>query len=140
MAADLLHRCVSPIHAAPGAAVVLFLDPLQYFSWWVYGGVAVVYTALVFHGELSKKDGPYIFSERNARPLSEIISIHLVFLAIFWGLMQIGASTYRFLPNWITTMFDSRGSAYSVLDILYILAMIALHYVERRWLYVEPAT
>jgi hypothetical protein len=140
MEGDHLYSCFMPIHATPRAVSLLVFDPLQYFSWWVYGGVVVAYTALVFHGELSKEDGPLIFSKRNARSFSGIISVHLVFLAILLGLMWIGVWIYPSLPSWMTEMFNSRGSAHSPADILYIFAMIAMHYVERRYLYVKSAT
>lgn len=100
----------------------------------------VAYTALVFHGELSKKDGPLIFSNHNVRSISGIIFIHSAFLAVLLMLMWIGVFTYPFLPGWMTGMFKSRGSEYSALDILYILVMIAMHYIERRYIYVESAT
>jgi hypothetical protein len=127
------------IHAMPGAAGLAIFDPLQFFSWWVYGGVAVAYTALVFNGELSKA-GPLIFSRRNARSRLEIVIVHLACLSILLALMRIALYIYPTLPNWMTDTFNGRGSAHSAFDILFIVVMIALHYIERRWLYVESET
>lgn len=115
-------------------------DPLQYFSWWVFGGVVLAYTALVFHGEFSKEDGPLIFSKRNARTRRGVISLHLMFLTVLFVLMRIGIFLYPSLPRWMTKTFNSRGAAYSVLDMMYILAMIVMHYIERKRLYFESAT
>jgi hypothetical protein len=124
------------IYAMPGVLGLLLFDPMQYFSWWIYVGVGVVYTALVFCGELSK-EGTLIFSKQNARSLLEIFTVHLAFLAILLGLMRTGPHIYRFLPNWLTDTFNARGSSVSVLDIVFILLMIAAHYAERRCLYVD---
>jgi hypothetical protein len=111
-------------------------DPLQYFSWTVYGGVVIAYSALAFHGELSKEDGPLIFSRHNERSLPSVFSIHLIFLMALLALMWASVAIYSHLPNWLTDTFVSRGATFSLLDIMYILAMIVFHYIERGWLYI----
>lgn len=72
------------------------IDPhedLLYFSWWGYLGVVLVYSALTFHGEFSKVDGPLIFSKENSRSISDISLIHGVFLLAFLGAGCAGSLT-----------------------------------------------
>jgi hypothetical protein len=127
------------IRPMPATVALVDFDPLQYFSWWVYGFTVVTYTALAFHGELPRK-GALIFSRRNARSSQEIITIHLAFLLALLLLMRAAIYIYPILPDWMTDTFNGRGSAHSAFDILFIVVMIALHYVERRWLYVDSET
>ncbi|MGA8041349.1 MAG: hypothetical protein WCA37_00970 [Terracidiphilus sp.] len=117
-------------------AILQSSDLLQYFSWWIYVDVGVVYSALILRGEISK-EGALIFSKKNARSLSWIFTIHLTFLAILFGLMRIIPRIYPSLPKWMTDLFNGRGSAVSALDLTFILTMLALHFIERRWLYTE---
>ncbi len=124
----------------PNVESIFLFDPLRYFSVWVYVGVAIAYTALAFHGEFSKQDGPLIFSRTNSRTKTSIAIIHLAFLAVLFALMRCCIFVYPSLPNWMVNTFALRGSDVSILDILYILAMIALHQAERRFLYVESNT
>ena len=65
--------------------------------------------------------------------------IHTVFLAILLGLMQFASHIEPLLPNWMTdTLSDSgRGKEISIITISCFLAMIVMHLIERRWLYVE---
>ena len=64
---------LSLIDATPTALGFVLYDIFHYFSWWVYLGSALIYTALVFSGELSK-DGPLSFpkptpDQRNSSSL-----------------------------------------------------------------------
>lgn len=106
---------------------------LQYFSWWIYAFVGVFYTGFEFGGGLRSE----IFSKRNTRSLSAIFSIHLVFLTILLALMRLAVSVSHALPNWATDTFRVRGGDWSVLDMLYIIAMFAMHSVEQRLIYVD---
>lgn len=121
------------------AGSVLLWDPLQSFSLWIYLGVAVAYTALVFHGEFSKQDGPMILSKRNCRSISSIVSIHLGFLALLFLLMRCCILGFPYLPNWMTASFVLHGTDDSALDILYMLLMIVFYRLERKYLYVDSA-
>lgn len=120
-----------------GSLCLVLFDPLEYSSWWVYAWAAVGYSAFVFRGEFFNSDGPRILSKRNARPLSQLIAGHIAFLAAILGLIQIGSRIYPLLPGWMTDTFVSRGSSYSALDIIIIVTMVAIHFIERRWLYRE---
>lgn len=124
------------LYVTPAALGIQLFDPMQIFSWGIYVGATVVYTALAFGGELSN-EGPLIFSKQNARSVFLISAIHMAFLAILFGLMRFGPLIYPFLPGWMTDRFDVRGSLLSALDFIFVLAMIGLSHVERRWLFVE---
>lgn len=123
-------------YVVANVAVVWPRDILQHFSWWIYIDVGVVYSALVLRGEMSE-EGALIFSKRNAHSLPWILTIHLMFLAILFGLMRIIPPIYSSLPQWTTDLFNGRGATVSALDLAFILTMIALHFAERRWLYRE---
>jgi hypothetical protein len=114
----------------------LLVDPLQYFSWGIYAGAGVVYTALVFRGELSK-EGAAILSKRNARPHSWIFAAHGAILVILLGVMRVVSLVYPSLPNWMTELFPHQIPPLSAFDIVFVVAMIGLSSVESRWLYVE---
>ena len=128
------------MQAVRSSLCLALFDPLQYFSWGVYLCAATIYSALVFQSELSRENGPHIFSKRNARSLSQIIVAHLAFLSTLLGLIWIASYIYPILPKWIIDTFVSRGSSYSALDIVIIIAMIIMQYLERQWLFVDRAT
>jgi hypothetical protein len=127
---------LSLIDSVPGVLGLLVSEDFEYFSRWVYFGSALIYTAFAFSGELSK-EGPLIFSKRNARPLSVIFGTHLAFLAILLGLLRLVCYIDSSVPNWMTRDIG-RGS--TILDLLFIIAMMIMGYFERRWLYMESDT
>ena len=108
----------------------------DYFSWLWFAIVGVIYSAVVFTGEMSK-DGPLIFSKRNAKSLSEIIRIHLAFLFFILALLWFTIRIMPFMPNWMSEKIR-RGLTYY--DVFFVLAMIGLSLIERRWLFVESET
>jgi hypothetical protein len=129
------------IHFIAGSLIPRNIDPsedLQYFSWWGYAFVAAAYSALVFSGELSK-DGPLIFSRRNARVLSQILLIHVAFLIILLCFLRISSYIVPSLPYWMTDTFRARRTRVSIADIIFFLAAMVMLFIERRKLYVESA-
>lgn len=115
------------------------IDPqevLRYFSWIWFLFVSLIYSAFVFSGELSK-DGPLIFSRRNARSTLDVITSHVVFLVILLCLMQIFCFLVPSLPYWMTDTFRAGRARYSVADIAFIALAAVLVYRERKWLFVE---
>ena len=127
---------LSLIDAMPGALGLLVYDIFQYFSWWVYLGTALAYSALTFTGEWSK-DGPLIFSRKNARPLQVVMGIHISFLAILLLVLKILVRLDPSTPDWMTRNI---GGGNTMLDLFFISGMIIMSFIERRWLYVEPDT
>jgi hypothetical protein len=85
-------------------------------------------------------NAPPIFSKRNARSLAEIVSIHAVFLTILLWLIQFADYIEPSLPEWATDPIGSGSRRLSVLEIVLILTMVGVHFIERRWLYVEIET
>ena len=108
-------------------------DTFQYFSWWAYVVAALVYSAAFFTGEMSK-DGPLIFSKRNARSTKVIIGIRMNFLMALLLLLKVGCSIDPSLPDWMTRHIGRGGTT---LDLLFIIAMMLMGFIERRTLYVE---
>jgi hypothetical protein len=127
------------VFVMPGALGLQLVDPLQYFSWGIYAGAGVLYSALSFTGELSK-EGALIFSKRNARSLSWIFAIHTLFLVTLIGLMRVAPFIYPSLPNWMTDLFPHQNPPLSAFDLVFVLVIIGLSRVERRWLYRESET
>lgn len=111
------------------------IDPLQKFSWWIYGGVVIVYTALVLYRGLEKAGSHSI--EFGTRSLSSrlLVSVHGLFLAILLLMMSMGPYIYPNLPGWMTSMFIVRNSSISIFDVIYIVTMGVLCLIERRWIY-----
>lgn len=105
---------------------------MDFFSWPWFAACVVIYSAYVCSGEMSK-DGPLIFSKRNARKLTEIIYIHLAFLMVLLALMWFEIRTEPSMPNW---MSEKMGRSGTFFDYIFIIAMIGLGYIERRWLFV----
>jgi len=124
---------LSSVDATPRALALVFYDTFQYFSWWIYLGEALIYTALVFTGELSK-DGPRIFSKGNARSIQFIIAVHINFLIVLLLLLKIACSIDPSLPDWMTRHI---GRGLTFLDLFSILGMMFMAFIERRTLYVE---
>ena len=116
------------------------IDPqedLQYFSWLVYALVAAAYSAFVFSGELSK-DGPRIFSERNARSASQVIAAHAAYLTMFLCLLRLASYIVLTVPLWMTNTFDGgRHLRLSIFDLLFAAVWVTLALIERKHLYVE---
>ena len=91
-------------------------------------------SALVATGELSK-EGPLIFSKRNSRTLSAILWAHLLFLTILLVMWKFVSYLDPHLPDWMTSYIGRGGSAFNM---FFIVAMLVMSFLERRWLYVEP--
>lgn len=109
----------------------MYIDFLQYFSWWTYGFTVILYTAMVVSGEFWQKDR-LIFSKQNAKPLSEIVTIHLAFLAVLLGVSKLLPSIYFRLPGWVLGGTITR----SHLDFFFVVLMVIMQFIERRWIYV----
>ena len=117
-------------------------EPLQYLSWLGFASVAGVYTALTFRGELFKLDVPRIFSKQNPRPLWLIIAAHVVFLAVLFAMLAGARHLLPALPGWMTVTYNlgPRHGRGSFVDVLLMVAGVALEELERQWLCVEIPT
>lgn len=120
-------------YSGQAALAVLSDDPLVYFSWPTYFVFGAIYTAFAFSGELSK-EGPLIFSKRNARPLSAVFIVHLAFLTILYGFLRVATYMEPSLPNWLT---KDVGRSVSVFNVFFLVALLVMQFIERRWLFVE---
>ena len=127
------------IDSIPAATAMLIYDITHTYEWPNNLVLGAAFTALIFRGEFSK-DGLRIFSKQNTRPLFVIIQIHIAFLAILMGIMWLAQYVEPSLPNWLTNSSNPGGKPDSILDLLLILGMIGLHFVEYRWLYVKSGT
>lgn len=107
-------------------------DYLEQFSWWSYVLTAIIYTALTFYGE-APKTRAWIFSRQNTAPVSRIAAVHVGFLVLLFALMRFIPSIFPFMPGWVTEI----GSRGSTVDILFVVAALLMHKIERRMIYLE---
>lgn len=123
-----------------GQRIVDSSENLLYFSWLAYLCVVLVYSALTFHGEFSKIDGPLIFSKENSRSILDISLIHGVFLLAILGALRAAPLVLPWLPQWMTDTFVFHGRHTSIADYLCMIAAIIMYRIERKWLYVGSET
>jgi hypothetical protein len=115
-------------------------NPQHHYEWLIYALVAFVYTMLQFGISFTNWSTP-IFSNRNSRKPSFVVLAHLMFLAILmkfvWLAFYVYQSLYSALPDWMTINIR-RGV--TPLDLLFVLTVLAIGFIERRWIYVESNT
>lgn len=104
-------------------------------SWWIYVGAALLYTALTFRGELPRSEA-LIFSKDNSRHPTSVLTIHAVFLGGLLAAIWMAIDSLPVLPSWLTDTFSFYRMPASGLELVLILGGIAMHYIERRLLYV----
>ena len=111
-------------------------DSLLHFSWWGYVVVAALYTMVVFRGDLSR-EGPFILTKENARTPLAISCIHVAFLTMLLWAARAAPYILPLLPRWMTDTIHARGINLTIADALFILTALAMHQIERRWLFVD---
>ncbi len=136
-------RVICAVMALFANSVPRNIDPqeqLRYFSWLGFALIALLYSALVFMGELSK-DGPSIFSSRNARPVLQVLILHFSLIMVLFLLVRIGNQIVPIMPYWMTDTFKAgRGARLSIADLVFIAIAGILVLIERVWLYVKSAS
>ena len=121
------------IHAALKVAGLLIFDPLFTFRWPSYVLFGLIYTALVFRGEFSRKSA-LIFSKQNVQPMSAVLVTHAVFLSIVFGFINLLSHLEPHLPDWMSNNFGKGSTLY---DFLVLVALVILDRIEFRWIYLE---
>ncbi len=113
------------------------IDPeeaLRYSSLTRFLVIATVYTACVFWMELSK-NGPFIFSSRNARSKAQVVLAHAMYLVILFCFYRMSVYLVPTLPSWMTDNFRaSSNTRASIADLLLCAAAYGMAYFERKWL------
>lgn len=123
--------------SSPGPNIAV--DPLEYFSWWVFAGAAAFYTLISFTGILQSV-GAKVLTKNNAKPKSEVLSVHFGFLILLAVLLWSAHLLYSYLPEWMTETYSVRGTSVSNVDVLFLVILAGLHLIERRWIYVDART
>ncbi len=105
------------------------------FSWQLCALFGFLYTLLTIYLLVQSDKLRPDFS--NIRSLPAILMVHIVFLAILIGVMQIGAYIAPFLPSGMIEPSQSPGRFHgiSILDFLFFLSLPILSIVEQGWLY-----
>ena len=107
-------------------------DPLQQFSWGWFGCIATAYTVLAIGSELldgwKMRDSA---GQCNAQ-LNAIFQLHSRFLVLLFLLFWILTIIYRLAPEWMIEPFAYHGRSQSILDVIFLVLLIVMGYVERR--------
>lgn len=112
-------------------------DPLAYFAWSTYILFAILYSVFALFDAPNKKGG-MIFTKRNAHPPWMVLAIHFVFLMILLELFQVATHFYYSLPSWLTDqLFRFYTDDFSTYTLLFLLLMVPMYYIERRWIFKE---
>jgi len=108
-------------------------ERLQYFSLSGYLIVGLVYSVILFFYEVSE-DNLVIFSKRNKRSLTQILTIHAAFITLLLCALRICSYVVRYLPFWMTNEFDLGEGYMSIAEIIFLIGALALFAYEHQWL------
>jgi hypothetical protein len=110
-------------------------EPLQHFSAIGCALVALVYSLITFRGDIFNQiDSPRILRAPNALPLSKVLIVHGTCLITLYFLLHGAQILLPQLPNWMTVTAQLRRGRGSFVDVLLILAAVAMEEWERKWL------
>lgn len=126
------------VDAIPAIVGLLIIAPFPRYPWLIYVVVGVVYTGFLLGFAYNDNAAP-IFSKRNAKPLPVVLGTHLVFLAILMEFVWFAAYIEPSLPNWLTEV-RIRRLDFSAFGALFILVIVVIGAIERRWIFVEDDT
>jgi len=125
------------IQYSPKLMEFLGYDPLQQFSWGWFTCIAIAYTVLAIGSELldgwKMRDSA---GECNTQ-LNAIIKIHSGFLVLLLLLLWTATFIYHIAPEWMIEPFVYHGRSQTLLDVIFLVLLIVMGYVERQRLHVE---
>jgi len=105
-------------------------ERFHYLSWSSYLIVGIVYSFCIFFDEVPK-DHRVIFSKRNKRSLTQILTIHAAFVVLLLSALRICSYVFRYLPFWMTRAYDLGEGYMSVADFIFIIGAVALLAYEK---------
>jgi uncharacterized protein with PQ loop repeat len=126
-----LHAVLLCFEGLPGE--VDWADLLQYSSWSGYLVIGILYSLLLFFGEIPKAKRA-IFSKQNKMNLTQILLIHISFLALLFLAFRVSSHVVRYLPPWITNAYDLGEGKMSIANLLFLIGALLLGACERIWL------
>jgi hypothetical protein len=98
--------------------------------------VPIAYS-IVFFGWCYLAGKAPIFSERNLHSAPRVICAHVSVLLILAMLAQAAFRLYPALPGWLTDPSFGRGGRHSLFEYLCTFTVLAIGYIEKRWVYAE---
>jgi hypothetical protein len=110
-------------------------EGVQFSSWWGCLLIGIFYSLFVFLEESS--EDRTIFSERNKRSPTQILLIHISFLALLFCVLGACAHYAGYLPHWITDRYDMGEGPLSVANVLFFIGGAVLAVYERQVLFLE---
>lgn len=79
-----------------------------------------------------------VFSRRNVRSFSTVISGHLAVLLFLILLTRMVVQFYPSFPSWLTNpLFSSWRGTTSIFGVLCVAAVSLIGWAEKRWIYVD---
>ena len=112
------------------------LEQLQFSSWPSCLLIGIFYSMFIFFEEIPPEDRT-IFSERNKRSPTQILLIHISFLAFLFCVLRACAHFAGYLPHWITDGYDLGEGPLSVANVLFFIVGAALAAYEKHVLFLE---
>ncbi len=114
------------------------VDPnmqFQFSSWRGCLLIGLLYSAFIFFEEIP--EDWTIFSERNKRSSTQILLIHISFLAFLFCVLRARAHFAGYLPHWITDGYDMGEGPLSVANVLFFIGGAMLAVYEKHVLFDE---
>ncbi|MGB9030634.1 MAG: hypothetical protein WCC27_10985 [Acidobacteriaceae bacterium] len=83
-----------------------------------------------------------VFGQRGrrlpfARPIGAVLATHLACLAALCAWITLAIFTYASLPPWLTGERDAGRLGYTIVEVVFLAAIVLMLYFERRRIYVK---
>lgn len=125
------HAVVLCLASLPGE--VDWADLFQYSSWSSCLVIGIFYSLLLLFDEIPKAKR-VIFSKQNRMNLTQILLIHISFLALLFLPLRASPHVARYLPPWITNVYGLGEGSMSIANLLFLIWALLLGACERIWL------
>lgn len=116
-------------------AFALVYSPLRQFSFGVDVAICASFTVFIF-GNAIRKRGFGLFSGEDAKPITELLLIHVFCLAALVTLVRMGMYVTPMLPYWLSTPIGADRGVIGPdgFQVLQTIALFVLGIVELRLL------
>ncbi len=111
------------------ALIEMDSGPHQYFSLPVYGAAVLFYSVLVF-GQRGRRL-PF------AKPIAAVLATHLACLAALCAWITLTVFSYSSLPSWLTDERYAGRLGFTIVEVVFLAAIVLMLYCERRRIYVK---
>jgi hypothetical protein len=102
-------------------------------SWSTYLGFGIFYSVLMFFDEIPREKRE-IFSKRNKMSLTQVLLIHISFLALLFLGLRVSSRLVPYLPPWMANVHDLGDAYTSGADLIVFFGVLLLFVCEKIWL------